>query len=123
MDQESILKGAARAVGVAEVVDGGAARVDALLERLDHAVVERLDLRALQRPDRPQRMDAGAEERLVRVDVAHAGYALLREQEGLDRRPAAAGDRPERLWGELRTERLHPEPAREVLLQRVRAEQ
>src|SRR5436305_12347995 len=40
MDEEAVLKAAARAVGVAEIVDRRAARVDARLERLDHGVAQ-----------------------------------------------------------------------------------
>ena len=51
MHEETVLEAAARAVDVAVVVDRCALRVDALLERLDDGVAERLDLRALEAAD------------------------------------------------------------------------
>jgi hypothetical protein len=75
--EEAVLEAALRAVHVAVVVDRGALRVDPRLERRHHGVAKRLHLRALEGADRPLRMDPGPEERLVGVDVAHAGHALL----------------------------------------------
>ena len=86
---------------MAEVVDRGALGVDALVEHLDDGVAERLDLRALQRADRPQRVDAGDEERLVRVDVADARDSLLVQDERLDGLLALPGLGPQRLGGEV----------------------
>ena len=54
-----------------------------------------------QLPGRAQRVDAGAEQRLVGVDVAHARDAPLVEQERLDRRAAAARQRAQVLGREL----------------------
>ena len=68
-------------------------------------------------------MDAGAEECLVRVDVADACDALLREQEGLDRGGPPAGQQAERIRREVRIERLDAEARCEVLVARLRAEQ
>ena len=50
----------------------------------------------------PQRVDAGAEQRLVGVDVADARDPLLVEQQRLDRRAAALGERVQVRAGELR---------------------
>ena len=50
VDEELVLERALDAVGVAEVVDRGAARVEAGLQRRDDGVAQRGDLRALQRP-------------------------------------------------------------------------
>ena len=49
----------------------------------------RVLLAAISAPGRPQRVDAGAEQRLVGVDVADAGDPALVEQQRLDRRPSA----------------------------------
>ena len=90
MDEEPVLEGAAGSVGVAEVVDRGAVGGDPGAQRLDHPVAQSRELRTGQPPRRAQRVDAGSEERLVGVDVAHASDPPLVEQEGLDRRAAAA---------------------------------
>ena len=63
------------------------------LERLDDARVQALDLGAAQPAGRSQRMDARAEQRLVRVDVPDAGDAALVEQERLHRAPCARAPR------------------------------
>src|SRR5918992_110747 len=123
MHEEAVLEGALGAVHVAVVVDRGALGVYARLERRHHRLPERLDLRALQGAHRPQWMDAGAEERLVGVDVAHARHALLGEQERLHRLLAAAGERTEGVSGEVGAQRLDAEPRGEVLGQRVATEQ
>jgi hypothetical protein len=68
MDQELALEGAPDAAGVAEVVDRRAARG----ERIGDREGERVKLRALQHPHRPERVDPRAEERLIGVDVPHA---------------------------------------------------
>src|SRR5688572_16291193 len=89
MDQEPVLERALSPVDVPVVVDRRALRVDSLVQRLDHRIAERGDLRAPQRADRPQRVDLRPEERLVGVDVAHAGDPLLVEEERLHRLLAA----------------------------------
>jgi len=89
VDEELVLEGALDAVGVAEVVDRRAARGEAGSERLGDREGERVALRALQRPHRPQRVDPRAEDRLIGVDVPHARDVPLVEHEGLDRRAAA----------------------------------
>ena len=68
-------------------------------------------------------MDPRPPERLVRVDVPHAGDPLLRQQERLDRRPPAARQGAQRVGGEVVAERLHAEPGGEVLVAGVGAEQ
>ena len=68
-------------------------------------------------------MDARAEQRLVGVDVSHARDALLGEQKGLDGLAPVAGERAKRIRGEVGSERLDAEPAREVLLERVGAQE
>ena len=68
-------------------------------------------------------MDARAEERLVRVDVADARDPLLREEEGLDRSTAALRQGAKGLGREVGAERLDPESARKVVLERILAEQ
>jgi hypothetical protein len=123
VDEEAVLERSARAVGVAEVVEGRAARVDARLERRDHGLAQRLELRPPQRADSPERVDARPPERLVGVDVAHARDALLGEQERLDWLAAAARQRAQRLRGEGGVERLHAEARAEVGVARVDAEQ
>src|SRR2546425_1219419 len=75
--EEAVLEGAPRAVGMPEVVDRRAAGVDARLERLHDRVAERLELRPLERAHRAQGMNARTPQRLVGVDVAHAGDPLL----------------------------------------------
>ena len=62
-----------------------AAVVNALLQRLPKRPPQRSHLVVVQRVDRPQRVDARLEQRILDVDVADAGDPLLVEQEGLDR--------------------------------------
>ena len=93
VDEEAVLEGAAEAVDVAEVVDRGPARVDPFEQRRDDGVAQALVLLEREPPGGPQRVDAGAEEGLVGVDVADARDAALVEQEGLDRGAAPAGER------------------------------
>ena len=109
MDEELVLKRALDAVGVAEVVDRGAARGEARLKRGDHGVPERRDLRALEQARLAQRVDRGAKQRLVGVDVADARDPALVEQDGLDRRAAVARLQVQVLGRELGAERLDPE--------------
>src|SRR5919109_4404796 len=52
VDQETVLEGAAGAVDVPVVVDGGALRVDPGVEGVHDGVAERLDLRAPKRDNR-----------------------------------------------------------------------
>ena len=80
---------------MAEVVDRGALRLQPLLQRRDDAVAQRRDLLAGEPARRAQRMDPGAEQRLVGVDVADAGDLALIEQERLDRRAADPRERVE----------------------------
>ena len=109
MDEEAVLEGAALAVHVAVVVDRGALRVDSGVQGLDDRVAEQLDLRPSQGSDRSQRMDLRPEQRLVGVDVAHAGDPLLVQEECLHRLLAAACLVAERLGREVGAERLDPE--------------
>jgi hypothetical protein len=110
VDQKAVLEGAARAVHVAVVVYRGALGVDSGVQRLDDRLAQRLDLSPAQRPDRPQRVDPRPEQRLVGVDVAHAGHALLVQEEGLHRLPAPARLLAQRVGREVRAEWLHAEP-------------
>jgi hypothetical protein len=101
MDEHLVLEGAPHAVGVAEVVDRGPAGGDARRQGVDDGVAKGGDLLASQGTDRPQGVDAGAEQRLVGVDVPHAGELRLVEQERLDRRAPPACERAQTLGGEL----------------------
>ena len=94
VDQELVLHRAALAVRVAVVVDRRALVREPRLERLDDARVQALEVGAAQPAGRLQRMDAGAEQRLVRVDVPDAGDPALVEQERLHGR--ACGRAPPR---------------------------
>src|SRR4051812_19959716 len=122
VDEELVLEGALDAVGMAEVVDRRTARAEARLERRDDRVAQRGDLAALQRARAAQRMDAGAKERLVGVDVADARDAALVQQQRLDRRAPLARLQVEVLGREVRAERLDAQAAVEELLQRGAAE-
>src|SRR3954447_4565901 len=122
VDQEAVLERAADPFGVAEVVDGGALRLDAELERLHHRVAQRARLLAVDAVGAPERVDARAEERLVGVDVADARDPLLVEQHRLDRGAAVAGQLVQALAGELGLERLDAEALGEEVVERLRAE-
>src|SRR5437660_1554503 len=81
MHEEVILKGAARAIDVAEVVDRRALGLDPGCERLLDRLAQPLPLRPGEPPCLPQRVDPGAEQGLVGVDVPDAGDPALVEQE------------------------------------------
>ena len=121
--EEAVLEAAPGAVDVPVVVDRRALRVDPGVQRLHHGVAQRLDLRPPERADRRQRVDAGAPERLVRVDVADPGHALLVQEEGLHGLAPAARLVAQGLGGEVGAQRLHAEPRGEVLGERVAPEQ
>ena len=91
MHEELVLKRAFDAVGMAEVVDRGSARVEAGVQRRHDGVAQRGDLRALEPARLAQRVDRRAKQRLVGVDVPDAGDPALVEQDGLDRRAPVAG--------------------------------
>ncbi len=107
---------------MAEVVDRRALGGHARLERRDHGVAQPGDLAALEPVGRAQRVDPRAVERLVGVDVPHAGDLALVEQERLHRRAARARERVQVRAREVGRERLHAEPPREERLPRRRAE-
>ena len=100
------------AAGVAVVVDAGAALGKPGLERVDDPLDQRLAVLGLHRARRRERVQLGAVERLVGVDVADPGDPRLGQQERLQRRRAARGQPAERLRGELVGERLDPDAAR-----------
>jgi hypothetical protein len=66
---------------------------------------------------RPQRVDARPPERLVDVDVPHAGERALVEERSLDRRAAAGETGGKRACGERARERLRAEASCEVRLE------
>jgi len=69
--------------------------VDALLERLLERLPQRRHLVIAQRVDAPQRVDPRLEKRILDVDGAATGDALLVEQERLDRPPPPTQECPE----------------------------
>src|SRR5215213_445824 len=86
VDEELFLHRPLLSLGVAVVVDRGAAGVDPGLQRRDDRVAQRLQVLGLHRTSGRERVQPGAEERLVGVDVADAGDLRLVEQKGLQRR-------------------------------------
>jgi hypothetical protein len=64
----------------------------------------------------PGRMDAGAPEAFVRIDIAEAAHAPLVEQQRLDPRSAAAKKREKFLFARL--ERIQPQSAEQFLERR-----
>ena len=120
VDEELVLEGAARRRRgrgsrrcVAPLASIPAASVSTIAGR------ERLPLGAGQAAGRPQRMDCAAEQRLVGVDVAHAGDPPLIEQERLDRRAAAARERVQVRGVEAGVEGLEAEARVEEGVERV----
>ena len=80
VDVQDLLEAAAPPRRVDEALDAGALVVDAGLKGLEEGRVQTLRLTRPDAPRRPQRVQAGAEQRFVRVDVADAGDpALVRE--------------------------------------------
>src|SRR5215207_1278826 len=69
VDEELVLHRPLLAAAVAVVVDRGAAVVDSGLERGDDGVAQRLQVLGLHRAGGRERVQAGAVERLVGVDV------------------------------------------------------
>src|SRR5206468_11761294 len=70
----------ALAAGVSIIAKAGAAGVDCLIEHRHDRVAQELGLLEGDRRRRPRRIDPGAPERFVRVDVADAcDFSLLHE--------------------------------------------
>ncbi len=110
-------------VDVTEVIDRGPASVDPFAQRLDHALAQARILSRREPPRRTQRMYAGAEERLVGVDIADAGDAALVEQKGLHRGGTPARERPQMLDREALIQRLQPQPRGKEVLHRLLPQQ
>src|SRR3954470_13247612 len=72
VDEELVLHRPSFAAGIPVVVDRGATGVDPGLQRRDDPVAQRLQVLGPHRPRRGERVQLGAEERLVGVDVADA---------------------------------------------------
>ncbi len=123
MHEELILKGAAHTIDVAEVVDRGAARVDARLQRVDHRPAQAPALRSGQASRGAQRMDTRPVQGLVGVDVAHPGDPALVEQQRLDRCRAPLHEGVQVGGGEALVQRLEPQAQRKELLERLCTEQ
>ena len=122
MDEKPLLERAARAVGVAVVVDRRPSRVDACLQRLDDRVAQRGRLRPRDPVGGTQGVDLRPEQRLVGVDVPDAGDPLLVEQHRLDRRPTRARQREHAIDAEAVPERLDPQSGGEERVERVAAD-
>src|SRR5690606_34342407 len=85
VDGELVRKIPRSAVAADEVAQCRAAFSDRLLEHGAHACYERLEARACDAAGRLRRMDAGAVQRLARVDVADADYDMAVHEVLLDR--------------------------------------
>ncbi len=66
------------------VENAGTAERDGNGQDRDNRVVEAIDFVVGQRPGQPFRMEAGAVERFVNIDVAEAGQKRLIEQQRLE---------------------------------------
>src|SRR5262245_20542709 len=91
VDPELALHRALGSVGGAVVAKRCALAGDPEPERPADSLDERAELLGRQLVSRPKRVEAGPPQRLVGVDVPHAGEQSLVEDEGLQRR-APAGD-------------------------------
>src|SRR5205823_7594790 len=69
VDEEAVLEGAAGAVDVAEIVDRGAFGLDPFAQRLLDRVVQARPVSHFQASRRSQRVDPGAKQGFVGVDV------------------------------------------------------
>jgi hypothetical protein len=74
--------------------------------------MERADLVGIEAVRGPERVEAGAPERLVDVDVPEAGESALVEERRLERRAAVREPRCERGGAEAARERLLPQACR-----------
>ena len=108
-----MLHRARRAVRGGVVADGGALPRKPGLECPPDRAMEPPDLVVAELPSRSQRVDAGSPERLVGIDVPHAGERPLVEERGLHRRSPI---------GEPRGEAARREAPRERLLAETRGE-
>src|SRR4051812_32121361 len=90
VDAELRLHPAFAAVGEPVVAERRALASDAELERGADRLVQAANLGGPQRQRRPQRVDLGAPEGLVDVDVPHPGERPLVEERGLHRCAAPA---------------------------------
>src|SRR5262245_16379552 len=89
VDEQLLLLPAQLAPGVAIGLYGAAAVGDRDLQRLTQRLMQALRGPSADAARDPGRARTGAVQRLVRVDVAHAGDRLLVQQHGLERRPSA----------------------------------
>ncbi len=114
VDQELVLHRAALTAGVAVVVDRRAAMRKAGLERIDDPVAQLLGVLEAHRAGGRERVQVGAEERLVGVDVADPRDLGLVEQKRLQRCPPAGRELEQQLRRQVAAQRLDPEPGGEV---------
>jgi hypothetical protein len=121
--QELVLEGAPQAVEMTKVIDARTPRVDARPQRSDYGLAEVCALRRAEAAGGAQRVNAGAKQCLVRVDVAHPRDPALIEQKRLDRRSSPARESPQILEAEPLVKRLQTQARREEALERLAAEQ
>src|SRR5207249_10661171 len=83
-----------------EIPDAGATRAEGLGQHRPHSLVEPPDGPITQPAGSPIRMQAGAVQDFVRVDVADPGNHLLMTQQGLHSASAPLDHLPEALPGD-----------------------
>ena len=105
-----------------EVVDRGASRIEACLQRILNRLGQQLVLRRLKSAGLSHRVNFGTKESLIGVDVSNPGDGPLVEQKGLDRGPLAGRQRAKRRPVQSARKRFNPETASEVLVERIAAE-
>ena len=105
-------KAARLAAGVAKIGDGAAVMEDCGPQDGTDAFSQGPDLLQTQRRSPPGGSDAGAEKRLVRIDVPDAGDFSLVEEKWLDPDSGTLTDLPACRDRESGIQRFHPDPKR-----------
>jgi hypothetical protein len=114
VDAEVILHSPTPPAGFSVVAEAGALAGYPHRERIANPFPERAELGPRQRAGSTKRVDARPPERLVGVDVSHAGSGPLVEERGFDGCAPRLESRSERLRGEFLSKRLFTETLRQV---------
>src|SRR5580700_12227361 len=121
IDVQPLAEITGRTVGAEIIAQRRAARADGLGEDRAHRTHQPRGIRARQRARLPARADTPPEQRLARVDVAHADHQAAVHEQLLDGDPPATGDAPQVIRIEGGGERLGPEVRQQWMRARIAA--